>query len=369
MIGMHDWRADGQLGKIAQHGFRFTHGDCASPSLLRALAVKLSLGEDGERRLGESEAVVERSHRDAQARSIQKLVIPAFDGMTSRREKRLPCADGLRLQLRRSQLLDQCLAPSGRIRSDQDAAGIIAQKVSQLLCWCFATPIQWQARRRLRTEIDCVFICTYCNNVDTQTLVELFAQTLRRQVQFGDRQDRTFNVVGAAVVTRSGLLPEDVGSVECVFRQHEQRLFAKIVEQGFGVLEEQRQVVFDTSRRRAFFQILVDRTAARVDRKTLAQSIAEAFDRGLRQREFARRQQVRLYPLCAASAGFRHRRCGWSRFRDRTVRCDTVRRCPSGRCRAMRRARHSRRVPAPAGHCDSQMLRAGVVRRRDRTLA
>src|SRR5450432_657482 len=59
MIGMHDRRTNGQFGQIAQHRLGLAHRELAPPRLLRALAVELALGEDGERRFGEGETIVE----------------------------------------------------------------------------------------------------------------------------------------------------------------------------------------------------------------------------------------------------------------------------------------------------------------------
>ncbi len=114
----------------------------------------------------------------------------------------------------------------------------------------------------------------------------------------------------ALFVALADLVPELFGRFERVFADHEQRIRGEIVEQGFGcaeraVLEEHRQVVLDPGRRRAFPDVLVQRAAARVDRETLAQAVAECAHRLLGERELARRQQAHRFDLGRRALGFR----------------------------------------------------------------
>ena len=108
--------------------------------------------------------------------------------------------------------------------------------------------------------------------------------------------------------------------IERVFREHEQRVAAEVVEQGFGALEEQRQVVLDAGRRGAFLQVLVDRAAARIDRETLAQRVAERLDRLVGQRKLACGQQVDLVDLVG-----RARECRRIPLRGSSQRLGTAR--------------------------------------------
>ncbi len=68
MVRVHDWRADGELRQVAQDGFRIARGDLATARLLRAFAEQLALGQNGQRRIGERKAVVERGDGGLQLR-------------------------------------------------------------------------------------------------------------------------------------------------------------------------------------------------------------------------------------------------------------------------------------------------------------
>ena len=78
----------------------------------------------------------------------------------------------------------------------------------------------------------------------------------------------------------------------CGARQKDDRAAGrKIVPQGFGLLEEQRQVVLRSLRRHALAQLSEDFRARRVLRETPPESFPEGFDTVRVQRQFARRQE------------------------------------------------------------------------------
>src|SRR6185312_16855525 len=116
VINVHDRRAEGELGEIADDRFRIARGAAATLAVALAahpLAVQLALSEHGERGFGEREALFQAGDGDgelyllvatyllvilAQA-GIQRLQrrrhwIPAFAGMTG--EKSWPTLDVLR---------------------------------------------------------------------------------------------------------------------------------------------------------------------------------------------------------------------------------------------------------------------------------
>ncbi len=268
----------------------------------------------------------------------------------------------LRMQIRLSKLIEQRFAAARGIHRDQHAPVVAVEKALEFPCRCFAAPVDRQLRRRQRAEVDRMWIRAGRDEFGAQVPVQLLAQPIRRQIQLGHGQDRPFDVVGATVVASLCLLPERIGCGERVFRQHEQRIRAEVIEQVFGALEEQRQVILDPCRRRAFLQILIERAMARIDGETLAQRVAKDLGRFVREREFARRQQAVLFPLYAANAASPDRSCGSNRFRGRTIRCDTARPRPSGKCRSGRRARRSLRVRILAVRCDSLRPAGAAVR-------
>ena len=162
-----------------------------------------------------------------------------------------------------------------------------------------------QLRRGTRAKIRGVLVACRRDEFHAQMQVQVLAQAIRRQIQFGHRQDRPFDIVGTTVVALLRMGPERIRRIQRILGQHEQRICAEVIEQRLRALEKQRQVILDSRRRRAFLQVLVQRAVARVDRKAFAQDVAECLDRFLRQREFARREQVHLVHFVQRALRFR----------------------------------------------------------------
>ena len=109
----------------------------------------------------------------------------------------------------------------------------------------------------------------------------------------------------ALFVALAGLCPERLGRAQCALAQYAQYVVAEIIEQGCRVREEQRQVVLDPGRGTALLQVLVQRTAARIDVEALAQQVAEGARCGVIQRELARRKQAHGVDLVQGTLRFR----------------------------------------------------------------
>jgi hypothetical protein len=150
-----------------------------------------------------------------------------------------------------------------------------------------------------------MLVAAACDEVDAQFAVEPFAQLFGREIQLGRRQHRTLDVVRALIVAIGGLAPELLGGLEHAVAEHEQRIDGEIVEQGFGLREEQRQVILDPGRRRSFPDVLVQRAAPDIDRKAFAQPRAEALGRFVGERKFAPGQQAHRIDFVQRALGFR----------------------------------------------------------------
>ncbi len=109
--------------------------------------------------------------------------------------------------------------------------------MSQRRARFLALAVERQFRRRLRTGIHRVLV-TGIDHLHAQPLVELLAQLVRRQVEFGRRQHRAFDVVRALVVAFGSLRPELVGRFAGAFAEHEQGVVGEVVEQRGGLSEK-----------------------------------------------------------------------------------------------------------------------------------
>ena len=145
------------------------------------------------------------------------------------------------------------------------------------------------------------------DNVYAQFGIQPLAQLLRWQVEFGEWQDRSFDIVRALLMAFAGLAPETFRCVKHAFAEHKQRAggAGEVIEQGFGVFKEQRQVKLDARWGHALLDVLVQRAATWIDREALAQGVAERLCRFLGQRELARRQQAHRIDLVVGTLRFR----------------------------------------------------------------
>ena len=164
--------------------------------------------------------------------------------------------------------------------------------------------VERKVRRRLGTERNRMFVRGR-HHVHPHAGVQALAQALGWQVDFIRRQHRTLDVVGALVVTFGGLGPEGVGGVEHALAKDEERVVGEVVEERFGFREEQRQVVLDAARRDTFLHVLVERATAHVDRKPLAQRVAEMLRRFIGERELTAGQQFDALHLVLGTLRFR----------------------------------------------------------------
>jgi hypothetical protein len=261
-------------------------GSRAAPARLRrsvrTLAEQLALGEHRERRGGEGETLVQRGDGDGEC-----LIA---------REEGLPAVDVGRLHAGAAELFDQRLAAAGGIGGDERAARVVRQEMTQRRAGLLALAAKRQFRRGLRAQVHGVLVAFF-HHVDADLLVELLAQVLWRQVDLRRRQHGALDIVRTLVVSVAHLLPERGGRFEHAFAQHEQGVIRDVFEQGFGLGEEQRQVVLDAAGRHAFLHVLVQRAPAHVDGESVAQGIAERLGRFVGDGEFAGGEQVHAFHL------------------------------------------------------------------------
>ena len=89
-------------------------------------------------------------------------------------------------------------------------------------------------------------------------------QVFDRQEEFDRGKHRTLSVVTPVAVPVPGVRPERLGRIVDVLGEHDDRAAREVVEQSGGLLEEQRQVVFDARRPASLTDFPVDRAPRRI---------------------------------------------------------------------------------------------------------
>ena len=70
MILVHDRRALGQFTEVADDRFRLAAGTARAPGAAGALGEQLALGQHRDARIVQREAILQRCHRDREARVV-----------------------------------------------------------------------------------------------------------------------------------------------------------------------------------------------------------------------------------------------------------------------------------------------------------
>ena len=119
-------------------------------------------------------------------------------------------------------------------------------------------------------------------------------ELLFREKEFARRQQRSRAVAGKHLVARLRVPPESANRFRHIVVQAENGVFGQIVEESGGFLEEQRQPVFDSRRRRAGRNVAVDPRLRRVTFEHLTETLAETSAAGVVHGKFAGRKQADL---------------------------------------------------------------------------
>ncbi len=320
VVFVHDRCAQRELAEVADDRLGFAAGALAAARLRGAFGEQLAFGEHAQGGIIEREAVVERGHRDGELAGLaagrrgqtdqasigERLGQPPAPRGEASGERR-PVREHLGLQSRRLQHFQHGLAPAGRIGGDQHAAGVVRQEVAQRLRRGLVLGRQrqrWRGLQRQRVGVG-VARMGAITDLDALATVECFAQRVRRQPQFGGRQQRAFDVVAQLVMAHADLRPGVFGGLEHALAEHRQHAAAEVVEQGRGAGVEQRQVVLDAGRGQARLQVLHQRAAAGIDVEAVAQCVQRAPDRGLVQRDLAPGQQFDAFDAFKRALRFR----------------------------------------------------------------
>jgi hypothetical protein len=286
VVLMDDGRAFAQFAQVTDYGFRLTSGAAGATRLPGTFGKQLALGQHRQRRVAQREAVIERCDGDGEAGRIV--------GQEGRQ-----AGDRGRAQIGCLQHFQQRFASAGRVGGDQHPARIILQEGFERLSGRCVLGSHGQRRQglvaqRLRLGNTRVVGRPHFH---ARQLVELLAQAVWRLVDLFRRQQRPFDIVTTLFVAAEGLRPERIGGLGHAGAQHRHEAIGQVVEQRRGLLEEQRQQVFDARGQHPAFQILIQRAAAGIDIEALAQRGHHLGQAGLIHRHFAARQQLHCLHL------------------------------------------------------------------------
>ena len=129
---------------------------------------------------------------------------------------------------------------------------------------------------------------------ELRMLVDPRVERFGRQKQRIRGQGGALGVALHQAVALARVLPEMLEGALQVAVQHDRGFIAKVIENGGGLFEEQRQVVLDAGRGHAVADVLVDAAARRVALQQFAPAAAKARARRVVHREFTTRQQADL---------------------------------------------------------------------------
>ena len=294
VVDMHHRRAFAQFGEVLDH--RVVGGLAAflaAPALHHALAEQRALGDQGDGRIVQQQAVVEWRDGNRQALAAGDEVGPAVDGLWA--------------QLQALEQFQQHFAPARRFRREQHAAGELVEEVRQLRQRLVGLGLDGQVGQGAGREAftACTNLHLFAADHHSRPLFQAGKAVLDREEQFGGRQQRAGQVAAAFFVAPAHVVPEVFGGLFDAGQREHLGVRRQVVEQRGGFLEEQRQVVLDAGRDDAAGQVLEDCAAAEVDIETLAEAGLEAGHLVLLHGELARRQQAHRIDLVDRALRFR----------------------------------------------------------------
>ncbi len=285
VVDVHHRCAFAQLGEVLDDVLAGIAGLLAAAALHDALTEQRAFGDQRQLRLLQQQPVVQRGDADRQA---------FLAG-----EKARPAVDFLRTQLQAGQQFQQHFAATGRFGGEQHATGELVEKAPQrpqrLAGLGFDGQLRQHAGGKALTANAGFYIFLAGDHARPQ--LETGEAVLHRYEQIGGRQQRALGIDAAFLKAVAHILPELLGGLLDARQGKYLGVLGQVVEQGRGLVEEQRQVVLDARRCDAGGEVLIDRAAAEIHVEALTEACAKASDRFLLHREFAGRQQAHRIDL------------------------------------------------------------------------
>ncbi len=251
----------------------------------------MRFGDHRQRRVGEQNPLLQGRDDNPQALVALEELRPPFEL--------------LRPQTAAPQGFQQRLAPSGRFGHKEHPAVEALHELAQRRGGLLRTGVERQGGRRLGGVVHPVAL------QQLEVLADHPRDRLDAAEQLRDFDKELVGFERRAVGVEPGqlealiaLAPERLRRLVDPLAGEQQRLGGQIVEQGFGLGEEEREVVFDAGRRQGVAHIAVDDALLRIAFEIGAIGLAEVFDPRLIQGELPRRQQPDALDLLQGALGF-----------------------------------------------------------------
>ena len=288
VLGVHHGIAGAQLGQVTHHGFDVAGAflvALAAPAGRGQPGVQIVLGQEGQAGAGQAEARGQRRGGDAEVRVRGQEGLDAV-GLGVGRDAELV------------EHLHQRLAAAGGIGAQQQAVLASLDQCAQL-----GDRILGAARHADVGRGAEIGMRLAGGERQAAEILQLAVQRFRVQEQRRRRQHRALAVALEKAVPAGRILAEALHGVVDVSHGDGDRVVGQIVEQRRGLVEEQRQVVFDAGEGNAVADVLVGQGARGIAFEHLAKARAEAIAGFFIHGELAARQQAYLAHRIQAALG------------------------------------------------------------------
>ncbi len=280
VLGVHYGVADAQLRQVAHHALDRGRAYLGALAGAHRAGVELGFGDDADILVEQGEAVEQRRRAEHAARSGGEKI------------------GEVRADFRRDaifgQVLAHGLAPARRFGEQQHARGGAREEGFQPRERIGGAALDRERRQRGRDHpaVGCGAVFLRRADVDAREILRCDEKFLGRQEHAHRRQQRLRAISAQQLIARLGFFPERVYARRDVAVQAQRGLRRQVIENGGGVLEEQRQKVFDSTRRDAVTHVLVDVAPGRIAFEGLAKARAKPGSARFVERKLARGQQA-----------------------------------------------------------------------------
>src|SRR5690606_29053860 len=291
VIDVHHRRAFAQLGEVLDHVVAAVASFLATTTLHHALAEQRVFRD--QREVVEQQAFVQRGYADVQRLAAGDESRPAF------------AFPGLELEA--GEQFQQYFAAAGRFGAEQHAALIFLDEAAQRRQWLASLGLDRQVGQGAGVEAglaDAGFDVVLVDH-HSRPVLQAGEAVLYRQEDIGRWQQWPLGVDAAILVAVACILPELFSGFLDTGQGENLGVAWQVVEQGVGLLGEERQVVLDAGRRNARGEVLIDGAAAEIHVEALAKAPAEVGNGLFLQRKLTRRQQADRLDLVHRALVFR----------------------------------------------------------------
>ena len=271
---MHHRITDAQLGQVAQPAFEIGAPHIAAlPARAGGGSIQFIFGDESELRFHHDETAGDGCGAD-------------HEDFTAADET-CEVGAGRGFQVVLIEVLEDGLAPPGRLGEQQDATAKGRQESLQRCQWFVGFAVN-----RDRWKTGCIGACFICPNSQHGIFICSNKKLFIGQEQIRRWQHRARAVAVDQLEAVGRVAPELGDCSGYVVMQQQYCIRRQVVKQRGGFIKKQRQKIFDTGRRRAVGDILVQAYARRITFESFAEATAKGVAPDLGHRKFARWQQT-----------------------------------------------------------------------------